>query len=943
MDIWMDMTNSLQVWNGGVVGIIRAELEIAYFLKKNYPNIKFSKGNGHGFEEIKQEELSWLWEADSVADAYMNKMGRNIGKTCNTDKSRLIEKPQGLVQAYEFSTSRRERLREAGKRYIGNKSPKIRTFLKVIFYMGFAPISMGSRIRSFVIKKLSNAKSSKNINNVSEHEFKYPFKENDIVFSCGWYTSNKEYLFSKVKSEIGNLSIVYLIYDIILIKEGTSHLYDKNPFDKYVKWISNNCDMILYGGNTAKRDTEKYLESNNLNIPNGFPIKFGAEIVRSSNDNNVDEVLMKLGVESRFIMAVGSIEPRKNYDTIYRAYVLLLEQYEEQEIPQFVIVGGAFGENNLLDCIKLDPRLKKKIITVRPSDEELDILYKKCLFTLLPSLYEGWSLTLPEALGYKKLCLASKVDPLIEIGENLTEFVEPLDPREWARKIMYFVKNPNEVTKYERKIEKSWVPITWNDCSVMILNNLLNLKNNKTYEKETHLYYDLTLAWNLSNSGAFVSGILRTQLILARYIARLCPNLKYVAITPDGCINIDKYTISEILENGDIETAYENCKYFLAGLKPVSHKENMGVIQEEIKAVSGSFWLLCSVLPHSLQDIFIKKGRAIRDKKLQKAIEKTTNNTIPLETTKVPFTNGDIILSTGTGFDEVCYPILVEKKREIGFRFIQLIYDFTPTLLPQVHMEQTRKYYTPFLKNTSELSDYILYGGKTAMRDGIEYFERNNLPVKPGYPIMFGSNIVGNKADESNDKNLLRNLGIKREYILTVGSIEIRKNHETLYKAYLKMLELLGKNTPQMVFAGYPGWKTKELINMLMRDKRIENKILVVTPSDNEMAALYRNCKFTVLPSLYEGWSLTLPESLNYGKFCIASDVDPLREIGQDYIEYVHPFDTMKWADRIMYYLNNNEELKMREEKIKNEWHSITWGECAQQVCDTLKLIIQES
>lgn len=29
MAIWMDMTNSLYIWNGGVVGIVRAELEIA--------------------------------------------------------------------------------------------------------------------------------------------------------------------------------------------------------------------------------------------------------------------------------------------------------------------------------------------------------------------------------------------------------------------------------------------------------------------------------------------------------------------------------------------------------------------------------------------------------------------------------------------------------------------------------------------------------------------------------------------------------------------------------------------------------------------------------------------------------------------------------------------------------------------------------------------------
>ncbi|WP_395546961.1 MULTISPECIES: glycosyltransferase [unclassified Lacrimispora] len=932
MDIWMDLTNSMCTWRGGVIGIIRAELEIAYNLKKNYENIRFSICNNSGFVEITSDSLEWLWNADSVTDAYMTAMGRN--NIVPNQKQKVIQNPIGLDNAYAFSDSRRERLREAGKLYIARKSPIIKPIARVAFGFIFLPISFASRLRALIKKINRNKRPAK-----EQKKFSHPYGENDIIFSCGWFESSKEYFFSKLKSENNNIGLVYLVYDIILIKEGTAHLYGENQFDRYIKWIANNSDMILYGGATAQRDTEQYLREHNLPIPKGYPIKFGAEIVRNSDVVNKELTLKKLGIEDKYIMAVGSIEPRKNYETIYQAYIFMLEKFNVDEIPQFVIVGGAYMQDNLVECIKLDPRLKGKIIMLRPSDEELDLIYKNCLFALLPSLYEGWSLTLPEALGYGKLCISSKVDPLIEIGIGITEFVEPLDARAWAERIIYFYQNPLKVKEYEKKIKDNWKVITWNDCAEMIEEKILLLKGEKEKTSLADIYMDLTLAWELSRSGAYVSGILRTQLIIARLLAYIMPRMKFIALTKEGCINIDKSTLAPLFEEDDIETSFNNMRPYLASLRPDTYRENNEDIKQEIQQTVGPFWLFCSVLPKKLHQPYINLGLKVKSKRLSKGLKTEMRSSIGLSTMAFPFNKNDIILSTGTGFHQELYPSLIKAKMDIGFKFIQLIYDLTPILYPQVHMEMTRKYYVPFLKNTSELSDYIFYGGATCMRDAEEYFRRNNFNVKPGYPIKFGSNIVNNPNKEANDKKILENLGIKGPYTLTVGSIEMRKNHESLYKAYLNMINQSEYKIPQMVFAGYPGWKTENFLEILRKDNRVKDKILVISPTDKEMEVLYRNCLFTILASMYEGWSLTLPESLNYGKFCIASDVDPLREIGQDFIDYVHPFDTMKWAEKILYYSNSKEELKKREEKIAREWHAVSWIECAEQITKILNEI----
>ena len=65
MSIWMDLTNTMRVWDGGCVGIVRAELEIAKNLKKENPEIRFCVSEEIGFSEIKSEELEWLWKSDN--------------------------------------------------------------------------------------------------------------------------------------------------------------------------------------------------------------------------------------------------------------------------------------------------------------------------------------------------------------------------------------------------------------------------------------------------------------------------------------------------------------------------------------------------------------------------------------------------------------------------------------------------------------------------------------------------------------------------------------------------------------------------------------------------------------------------------------------------------------------------------------------------------------
>ena len=92
-----------------------------------------------------------------------------------------------------------------------------------------------------------------------------------------------------------------------------------------------------------------------------------------------------------------------------------------------------------------------------------------------------------------------------------------------------------------------------------------------------------------------------------------------------------------------------------------------------------------------------------------------------------------------------------------------------------------------FLDRTYKLSDAVFYGGETAMLDGIKYAESNNLPKREGIPVKFGSDVTVklNLNDEKLKEKIFEKYNIEKSYIMAVGSIEARKNHDILYQAYL--------------------------------------------------------------------------------------------------------------------------------------------------------------
>ena len=568
--------------------------------------------------------------------------------------------------------------------------------------------------------------------------------------------------------------------------------------------------------------------------------------------------------------------------------------------------------DDIVDTIDRDPRLVGKIIRLSPTDTQLAALYKHCSFTLLPSLYEGWSLTLPESLGQGKFCLCADTPPLKEIGGDLVDYAPPWDVKTWADKIATYSFQRDKLIGYEKRIAAEWPQTRWRDTAQMIFDGALkfaDVKFNQRSKSTTWdsaavsvrptIWLDITLSF-LEWKGN-VNGIIRSELNYARHLKQIAPNTRFFAYVDDYFFEVEESYLLWLFEDSDLSSAHHMFQTYWK-----SHEDAGTGYRNPFRITGGP------VIGHPAY------------------LNEFPENTIVL------FVGIDFI--EGRSRSRIIDIVDLADDRR-GVMTSQLIYDFTPILYPQFHVKQTCSGYVPFVKHVSEKFGHLLYGGRTAQRDGIAIQSKNSWPSPPSNFVEFGSNLgnVHQSHSIEADAEMLSQLGVEGAFIMTVGTIEPRKNHELLYKAYVTLMETMhDEQLPKMLFIGKKGWKSDDFLASFEADNRIKGRVLILSPTDEQLDVLYRHCLFTLLPSFYEGWSLTLPESLSYGKFCLTSDVDPLRETGRDLVEYINPLDTYAWADRIRYYATHPTELEVKEAYIKLHWKPKTWKESTVMLRDAL-------
>lgn len=144
------------------------------------------------------------------------------------------------------------------------------------------------------------------------------------------------------------------------------------------------------------------------------------------------KVLAKMKVTKKFILAVGTLEPRKNFTQLIAAYGLLPEKLRD-EYSLIIVGGGGWSNMDLLEAA--DNAQEQGLDVIMPgyvTEEQKAALYASAEAVVVPSLYEGFGMQLLEAMEVSAPVIASDIPVFREVAGDAALYVDPLNAQSIA-------------------------------------------------------------------------------------------------------------------------------------------------------------------------------------------------------------------------------------------------------------------------------------------------------------------------------------------------------------------------------------------------------------------------------------------------------------------------------------------------------------------------------
>jgi len=293
--------------------------------------------------------------------------------------------------------------------------------------------------------------------------------DNFLCLGAPWKHACYLHAISDIKDTIH--AFILLVYD--LIPYLFPHFYIDPKFGEYyisfISKIISQANKVFCISKNTYDDLIRLVKDESIESKTSV-IKLGSDF--SKPEEKTNKSLSDLEIPSKYILCVGTIEFRKNQNFLLKVYRKILQ--DSKDFPSLILAGKVgFGDNQIEHQIVYDPILRGNVKILNClTDGDLDLLYKHSLFTVYPSLYEGWGLPICESLMHGKNVVCSNTSSMIEIAPDLCHFADPLNYNEWFRVMLLLSTDSNYRQLKEQKIVYEYKPVHWNDTAHFLLETL---------------------------------------------------------------------------------------------------------------------------------------------------------------------------------------------------------------------------------------------------------------------------------------------------------------------------------------------------------------------------------------------------------------------------------------------------------------------------------------
>jgi len=260
---------------------------------------------------------------------------------------------------------------------------------------------------------------------------------------------------------------------------------------------------------------------------------------------------------------------------------------------------------------------------------------------------------------------------------------------------------------------------------------------------------------------------------------------------------------------------------------------------------------------------------------------------------------------------------------------ILTIHDLSFLRLPECFTPNLLNYLSKAVPRSIKRANLILADSGNTRKDLLELM---GLPPEKVEVLYAG---VGENFKPSDGEKARTRYGLPRRFILSLGTLEPRKNFVRLVRAFatVKSNLKLG-NDLKLVIAGRMGWLYNGVFRAVEECGLEGDVIFPGYVEEEDLPSLYSAAELFVYPSLYEGFGLPPLEAMACGVPVVASEAPPLPEILGDAALFFSPYDEEGMASAIeRALLDDGLRRKLREKGFARS-SLFSWDKSARKLLE---------
>jgi glycosyltransferase involved in cell wall biosynthesis len=252
---------------------------------------------------------------------------------------------------------------------------------------------------------------------------------------------------------------------------------------------------------------------------------------------------------------------------------------------------------------------------------------------------------------------------------------------------------------------------------------------------------------------------------------------------------------------------------------------------------------------------------------------------------RIPLSFPIALYKTGVDLLHVQYTAPPISPRPI----VVTVHDLSYEHFPQFFTARERFFFRRTIPHTSRRARMVLTGSEYSRQDIIHTYR-----IPPGKVVVTPYGAEGRFApvgDPMELERLRKKYGIERDYLLSVGNLQPRKNLARLIQAYSRLRESVEEFRSQLVIVGKKAWLYKNIFHTVHRSGFSGDVILTDYVPDEDLPGLYSGAIAFVYPSIFEGFGLPVLEAMACGAPVITSNSSSLPEVVGEAGLMVDPYD----------------------------------------------------